>query len=96
MAQLPIKQKKIKERPIYLHTLFGESKRKEKLHIILQVKCYLIEAAEGCTEALAIFVVCQTPGHAIEKKSNRRGNVLSEWLDILLAPPSMPQQSLQS
>ena len=51
----------------------------------------LVEACEGSAEALAVLVVGQGPRHAVEKKSDRGGNVLSKGLNILLVSPSVPQ-----
>ena len=52
---------------------------------------HLVEAGEGGAEALAVLVVGQAPGHAVEEQSDRGGDVLSERLDILLVSPSVPQ-----
>ena len=52
---------------------------------------HLVEAGEGGAEALAVLVVGQGPRHAVEKQSDRGGDVLSERLDVLLVPPSVPQ-----
>lgn len=51
----------------------------------------LVEACEGSAETLAVLVVGQGSGHAIEKKSDRCGNVFSEGLNILLVLASVPQ-----
>ena len=51
----------------------------------------LVEAGEGSAKALAVLVVGQGPRHAVEKKSDRGGNVLSKGLNILLVSTSVPQ-----
>ena len=52
------------------------------------------EAGEGGAQTVAVLVVGQTPRHAVKKDADSRGDIFPEWLDVLLVPASVPQQTL--